>query len=637
MAFQLSPGVNVSEIDLTTIVPSVATSIGGIAGNFNWGPVNEVVTVSDEVQLVSRFGKPDTTNYEYWFSAANFLAYSNNLKIVRSANTTSTLNATANASGILIENESDYVNNHESAVNTTYGPFAARWAGALGNSLRVSICPSSQAYSANLTVTDSLRANALNYLADVTTVINVNGNANAAANIAAGDLISLDNGTTYNRVASVNATAIIVSTALTSNVTVGTPILKKWQYADQFGVAPGTSDYVSDKAGSRDEMHIIIVDEDGKFSGTANTVLEKYSFVSKASDAINNDGSSNYYKTVLNTQSQYVWWLAHQPGSSNWGTAASGTTYTNLNNAWYSSLSAGADGTIGNSEVVTAYGFFANPDVVDVSLLISGPGNATVATSLISTVESRKDALVFLSPTKASVVNNAGFESTSILSFRAGLTSSSYAVLDSGYKYQYDKYNDVYRWVPLNGDIAGVCARTDLERDPWFSPGGLNRGIIKNVIKLAYNPTKAERDNLYVQGINPVVTFQGEGTILFGDKTMLNRPSVFDRINVRRLFIVLEKSIARAARSTLFEFNDQFTRAQFVNLVEPYLRDVQGRRGITDFRVVCDTTNNTPEVIDSNRFVGDIYIKPARSVNFIQLNFVAVRTGVSFEEIVGRF
>jgi len=637
MAFQLSPGVNVSEIDLTTIVPSVATSIGGIAGNFNWGPVNEVVTVSDEVQLVSRFGKPDTTNYEYWFSAANFLAYSNNLKIVRSANTTSTLNATANASGILIENESDYVNNHEGAVNTTYGPFAARWAGALGNSLRVSICPSSQAYSANLTVTDSLRANALNYLADVTTVINVNGNVNAAANIAAGDLISLDNGTTYNRVASVNATAIIVSTALTSNVTVGTPILKKWQYADQFGVAPGTSNYVSDKAGSRDEMHIIVVDEDGKFSGTANTVLEKYSFVSKASDAINNDGSSNYYKTVLNTQSQYVWWLAHQPGSSNWGTAASGTTYTNLNNAWYSSLSAGADGTIGNSEVVTAYGFFANPDVVDVSLLISGPGNATVATSLISTVESRKDALVFLSPTKASVVNNAGFESTSILSFRAGLTSSSYAVLDSGYKYQYDKYNDVYRWVPLNGDIAGVCARTDLERDPWFSPGGLNRGIIKNVIKLAYNPTKAERDNLYVQGINPVVTFQGEGTILFGDKTMLNRPSVFDRINVRRLFIVLEKSIARAARSTLFEFNDQFTRAQFVNLVEPYLRDVQGRRGITDFRVVCDTTNNTPEVIDSNRFVGDIYIKPARSVNFIQLNFVAVRTGVSFEEIVGRF
>jgi len=245
--------------------------------------------------------------------------------------------------------------------------------------------------------------------------------------------------------------------------------------------------------------------------------------------------------------------------------------------------------------------------------------------------------MVFLSPTKASVVNNAAAESTSVLAFRSGLTSSSYAVLDSGYKYQYDRYNDVYRWVPLNADIAGVCARTDLERDPWFSPGGLNRGVIKNLIKLAWNPSKTERDNLYVQGINPVVTFQGEGTILFGDKTMLNRPSVFDRINVRRLFIVLEKTIARAARSTMFEFNDQFTRAQFVNLVEPYLRDVQGRRGITDYRVVCDTTNNTGEVIDRNEFVGDIYIKPARSVNFIQLNFVAVRTGVSFDEIVGRF
>ena len=217
------------------------------------------------------------------------------------------------------------------------------------------------------------------------------------------------------------------------------------------------------------------------------------------------------------------------------------------------------------------------------------------------------------------------------------LTSSSYSVIDSGYKYQYDRYSDVYRWVPLNGDIAGVCARTDQERDPWYSPGGLNRGIIKNVIKLAFNPTKTERDNLYVQGINPVVTFPGEGTVLFGDKTMLNRPSVFDRINVRRLFIVLEKAIARASRSSLFEFNDQFTRAQFVNLVEPFLRDVQGRRGITDFRVVCDESNNTAEVIDSNRFVGDIYIKPARSVNFIQLNFVAVRTGVSFDEIVGRF
>lgn len=634
MAFQLSPGVNVSEIDLTTIVPSVATSTGGIAGNFNWGPVGEVVTISDEVNLAQRFGKPDGTNYEYWFSAANFLAYSNNLKVVRAANTTSTLNATANGSGVLIKNSDDYVANRESASNTTYGPLGARYAGALGNSLRISLCPSSQAYSANLTVTDSLRANAVT---SGDTTINVNGNANAAANVVAGDLISVDGGTTYIRVASVNATAIITATA-PGTVTVGTAILRKWQYADNFGVAPGTSSYTSRLGGSGDELHLIVVDEDGQFSnGAANTVLEKYSFVSKASDALNNDGSSNYYKTIINNQSNYIWWLGHQPGSSNWGNTSIGRTFTNLNSPFSASLSAGADGTIGNSEIITAYGFLANPDVVDVSLLISGPGNATVAASLISTAESRKDAMVFLSPTKTSVVNNAGSEATSILSFRSGLTSSSYAFLDSGYKYQYDKYSDVYRWVPLNGDIAGICARTDQERDPWFSPGGLNRGIVKNVIKLAYNPTKAERDNLYVQGINPVVTFQGEGTILFGDKTLLNRPSVFDRINVRRLFIVLEKSIARAARSSLFEFNDQFTRAQFVNLVEPFLRDVQGRRGITDYRVVCDESNNTANVIDANQFVGDIYIKPARSVNFIQLNFVAVRTGVSFEEVVGRF
>ena len=634
MAFQLSPGVNVSEIDLTTIVPSVATSIGGIAGNFNWGPVSEVVTVSDEVRLASAFGKPDNTNYEYWFSAANFLAYSNNLKVVRAANTTTTLNATANGSGVLIKNSDDYIANRESASNTTYGPFGARWAGALGNSLRISICPSAQAYSANLTVTDTLRCNAVT---SGDTTINVNGNGNAAANIFAGDLISVDGGTTYIRVASVNATAIITATA-PGTVNVGTAILRKWQYADQFGVAPGTSSYTSGLGGSGDEMHVIVVDEDGQFSsGVANTVLEKYAFVSKASDAQNNDGSSNYYKTIINNQSRYIWWLGHQPGSSNWGTTAVSKTFTNINTPFSASMSAGADGTIGNSEIITAYGFFANADVVDVSLLISGPGNATVAADLISKVESRKDTVVFLSPTKSSVVNNAGSEATSILSFRSGLTSSSYAFMDSGYKYQYDRYNDVYRWVPLNGDIAGICARTDQERDPWFSPGGLNRGIVKNSIKLAYNPTKAERDNLYVQGVNPVVTFAGEGTILFGDKTLLSKPSVFDRINVRRLFIVLEKTIARAARSSLFEFNDQFTRAQFVNLVEPFLRDVQGRRGLTDYRVVCDESNNTANVIDANQFVGDIYIKPARSVNFIQLNFVAVRTGVTFEEIVGRF
>ena len=637
MAFQLSPGVNVSEIDLTTIVPSVATSIGAFAGQFAWGPVGEVITVSDEVRLVDRFGKPDSTNYEYWFSAANFLAYSNNLKVVRAANTTTTLNATANGTGVLIKNNDDYEDNY-STNNTSRGIVAAKWAGALGNTLRVSICASSAAFSSNLTATDSLRANAV---ASGETTINISGTANAAANLQSGDLVSFDGGTAYIRVASVNATAIIVASA-PGVVSAGTPVLRKWQYADQFGVAPGTSDYAVAAGGSNDEMHVIVVDEDGQFSnGLANTVLEKFAFASKASDAKFGDGSTNYYVNVLNQRSRYVWWTSHASGNSGWGTAAAGTTYDAANgqrNPTYASLAGGTDGTITAGNINTAYSLFANSDVVDLSLIISGPGNATVAGHLISNIaEVRKDCLVFLSPTRTSVVDNAGSETTAIISYRDSLTSSSYSVLDSGYKYQFDKYNDVYRYVPLNGDIAGACARTDLERDPWFSPGGFNRGTIKNVVKLAWNPTKAERDNLYVKGINPVVSFQGEGTVLFGDKTMLSRPSVFDRINVRRLFIVLEKSIASAARSSLFEFNDQFTRAQFVNLVEPYLRDVQGRRGITDFRVVCDESNNTPNVIDSNQFVGDIYIKPARSVNFIQLNFVAVRTGVSFEEIVGRF
>jgi phage tail sheath protein FI len=377
------------------------------------------------------------------------------------------------------------------------------------------------------------------------------------------------------------------------------------------------------------------------WSGTAGTVLEKYAFVSKASDAKDDSGNSNYYKNVISNKSKYVWWVAHPAtaklsSGTAWGSTANASAFkTTTANVEYS-LSNGADGSVGSSQITTAWDLFKNAEAVDVSLLVTGTGNSTIATYVITNIaETRKDCVAFVSPEKADVVDNAGNEDTDVVSFRNGLASSSYAVIDSGYKYQYDKYSDVYRWIPLNGDIAGLCVRTDNERDPWFSPGGMNRGQIKNVIKLAWNPTKAERDDLYQKGINPVVSFPGEGTVLYGDKTMLAKPSAFDRINVRRLFITIEKAIARAARFSLFEFNDQFTRAQFVALVEPYLRDVQGRRGITDFRVVCDDTNNTAEVIDRNEFVGDIYIKPARSINFIQLNFVAVRTGVSFNEVVG--
>jgi phage tail sheath protein FI len=567
MAFQLSPGVNVSEVDLTTIVPSVATSIGAFAGPFAWGPASEIITISDEVRLADRFGKPDSTNYEYWFSAANFLAYTNNLKVVRAVNIATTRNATGNsAAAVLIKNETDWEANYSGGANT-YGHFAARYPGAIGNSLKVTL---------------------------------------ADANTWASWSITLTNGATVNCQA-------------------------------QFGSAPATSSYASNRAGANDEVHIVVVDEDGKFTGTKGTVLERFGFLSKASDAKDEFGNSTYYKNVLAGQSKYIQWLSHPAAGADWGNTAANTNFDLLATPTTVELSGGVDGTISSANVITGYNNFNNPETVDVALIVSGPADSTVSTSLITLAENRKDAVAFLSPTKSSVVNNAGSEAASIVTYRNGLTSTSYSFMDSNWKYQYDKYNDVYRWVPLNGDIAGLCARSDLERDPWYSPGGLNRGVIKNVIKLAWNPTKTDRDELYKNGVNPIVTFPGEGTVLFGDKTMLSKPSAFDRINVRRLFIVLEKAIARAARFSLFEFNDQFTRAQFVALVEPFLRDVQGRRGITDYRVVCDETNNTGEIIDRNEFVGDIYIKPARSINFIQLNFVAVRTGVSFDEVVGKF
>jgi phage tail sheath protein FI len=552
MAFQLSPGVNISEVDLTTVVPSVATTVGGIAGDFSWGPANTIVTISNEVQLVERFGKPDSNSANAFFVAANFLAYGSDLKVVRAVGA-GALNAQANGAAVLIENEDDYYQNHSS---NSAVQFHAKYPGTLGNSIKVSIV-GANGYSA-------------------------------------------------------------------------------WEYREQFDSAPATSAYASVRNSANDELHIVVVDTTGKLTGTANNIVEKFGYVSKASDAKNSDGSSNYYKDVINNKSKYIWWGGH--ANNTFGNTTSSTaTFGDITGNVTVDLTGGTDAAPTANQVNVAFDRFENPDSTDVSLLMAGAtSGVTTPNHLISLAESRKDCLVFISPDREDVVDNFGDESTDVANAATALTKSSYAVMDSGYKYQYDKYNDTYRWVPLNGDIAGLCVRTDAERDPWFSPAGLNRGVIKNVVKLAWNPTKAERDSIYKAGVNPVVTFPGEGTLLYGDKTLLNRPSAFDRINVRRLFIVLEKSIAKAARSSLFEFNDEFTRAAFVNIVEPYLREVQGRRGIYDFRVVCDTTNNTGEVIDQNQFVGDIYIKPARSINFIQLNFTAVRTGVEFEEIVGR-
>ncbi len=642
MPFQVSPGVNISEIDLTTVIPAVSTTQGAIAGRFHWGPADKIILVSDEDVLESQFGKPDSDNYQEWFTAKNFLAYGNALWISRVMNEAN--NASTSAVGRNVKNDDDYENNYSSGI-AGGGNWVAKYPGVLGNSLKVSVCHSSTAWSA------AIQAN-LTFTVDTTTI---NTSNDTSDEIVVGDelfyqsaTINLGDGL---KVSAVNSTVITVSTAPTavqlgitsgSTISANNTIQRRWEYYDNFDAAPGTSAYATRNGGSGDELHIAVVDEDGDITGTRGQLLEKFSAVSRAVGALTTDGTTNYYKEIMNQQSAWIWWASHVDNMTSAGGAATSTFANSDDLPTTESLSGGDGGSAPtNAQLINGYDKFKNAEEVDISLVLAGDSNATIGTHIINNIcEPRKDCVAVLSPESGDVVNNstyAGKEAEDSITFRNTLPSSSYGVLDGAWKYQYDKYNDVYRHVPMNGDTAGLMVRTDDTRDPWWSPAGLNRGHIKNVVKLSYNPKKTERDLLYKAGINPVVTFPGQGTVLFGDKTMLSKPSAFDRINVRRLFIVLEKAISTAAKFTLFEFNDAFTRSQFRNMVEPFLRDVQGRRGIHDFRVVCDETNNTGEVIDRNEFVGDIYIKPARSINFIQLNFVAVRTGVDFEEIVGQF
>jgi len=559
MAFQLSPGVNVSEVDLTTVVPSVLTTAGAYAGTFDWGPAETIILVDSENTLSKIFAKPTETTAVSFLTAASFLAYGNNLSVARviSANAS---NATANSS-FQFKNEEEfkylYLNQNN---NDTYGSFAARYPGTLGNSLDVHVCAN-------------------------------------------------------------------------------TSLFTSWTYKSYFTSAPGTSDYATSVGGSNDEMHIVVVDADGKFTGARGTVLEVYPFVSKARDASIN-GQTNYYKEVIFNKSTYVYAVdppSYITTSATWGTNATNTTFANLTTNQSINLAGGLDGTPTTGEHQRAWNLFANKDTTNISLAITGNAGVTIQQYVIDNiVGSRKDCVAFISPPLTSIDNISVTPTSGISTWLSSLNrSSSYVVADSGWKYMYDKYNNTYRFVPLNGDVAGLCVNTDTVRDPWYSPAGFNRGSVKNAVKLVWNPNKTQRDTIYSLGINPVCSFPGQGIVLFGDKTLQSKPSAFDRINVRRLFIVLEKAIAEAAKYSLFEFNDEFTRAQFVGLITPFLRDIQGRRGITDFKVVCDTTNNTPQVIDSNQFIGDIYIKPARSVNFIQLNFVAVGTGVDFTTVVG--
>ena len=639
MAFQVSPGVLVQEKDLTRIIPAVSTSIGAVAGTFTKGPLDEVVSISSEQELVATFGKPNNSNFEDFFSASNFLQYSNALRVVRVQNS-SVSNATESGSAFVIKNTIDYTNNY-AAGQASVGLWAARTAGAHGNSLQISSCPSATAYEEvnKTTVADAAMA-----VGD--TVVTVS----SATGISAGDIVNFGDQYEY-RVISVSTNDLNIvrkeepayfgtsdSSGLHQAPTNGAQVRRRWKYYDLFNKAPGTSPAVSAKGGSNDELHIVVIDEDGEITGTKGDVLETFEAVSKASDAKDAQGNVNYYPDVIYKSSNYIYWMDHNSGGSNWGSAANGTTFTDVTAVSNVSLQSGSDGTTATTgQRKTAYEKFEDGETVDVGLIIAGAGDATHIGNLITIAENRKDAVVFASPERSDVVGiaDANTQKSNVVAFFNSIQSSSYVVFDSGYKYTYDRYNDVYRFVPLNGDVAGLAARTDLVADSWFSPAGFNRGIVRGAVKLAFNPTKAQRDELYRARVNPVATFPGQGTVLFGDKTGLSAPSAFDRINVRRLFITLEKAIATASKFQLFEFNDEFTRANFRNIVEPFLREVQGRRGITDFLVVCDETNNTGDVIDRNEFVAEIFIKPARSINFITLQFIATRTGVSFDEVAG--
>ena len=641
MAFQVSPGVLVQERDLTRIIPAVSTSIGAVAGEFRKGPLDEIVSISSENDLVDTFGEPDSNNFEVFFSAANFLQYSNSLRVVRAAQT-NLVNATSTGCGLQIKNTTHYQDNYADGSGVV-GTFAARTAGAHGNTLLVSTCPSATAYEEEgaTTVNDGSTAvgDTTITVADGTT-LNVGDIISFSTTAATNDY---DDGHQY-RITGISTHDLTIvqkdsgSGGLLTTITNGANVRRRWRYYDSVGAGPGTSAFVSDRSGSGDEIHVVVVDEDGDVTGVPGQVLETFEKLSKAADAKSPQGDTNYYPDVIYTKSQHIYWMDHNTAGTNWGSNASGTTFTAVDTPTLESLSGGADGSsVTTGQKKTAYEKFQDAETVDVGLIIAGSGDGTHVENLITIAEIRKDAVVFASPERADVVNvsNSETQKDNVISFFDSRSSSSYCVFDSGYKYMYDKYSDVYRFVPLNGDIAGLAARTDLVADSWFSPAGFNRGNVRGAVKLAFNPSKSQRDELYMKRINPVCTFPGQGTVLFGDKTALSSPSAFDRINVRRLFITLEKAISTASKFQLFEFNDEFTRANFRAIVEPFLREVQGRRGITDFLVVCDNTNNTGDVIDRNEFVAEIFVKPNRSINFIKLQFVATRTGVAFEEVAG--
>ena len=674
MSFLSSPGVHVREIDLTNVVPSVATTVGAIAMPAQKGPSGSIVTIGSEQDLLQVYGKPNASNFEWWWTAANFLQYSDQLKVVRP--TSGHLNA-GEASGVLVRDDDHYLTAYWSESGdgqVTSNDWYAKSAGTWGNSLGLQVCPSASAYEQHLgsnnlvaaaesagdTVVAVDDADASGYAFNVGDLISFSS-ADSSSDVTAFAHLAGDEGNEY-QIVSISGNNLTIRLAgdpngagLQADIADNSFIRRRWAFYNLFDSAPGTSAYNTENGrGTGDEMHVVVYDTTGDITGfdydvagqATNSVIETFANLSKNPVAKSPQGSSIYYPDVFFRTSEYVYWGDHIAAGTNWGTDTT-SAYTAVVPITVVNFTGGTDDyAVTAGELKIAYDEFKDTESLDINLVLAGPssgvantpaGMDTHVTMITDLVESRKDCVGFASPYRAATVGVATSitATANVIDAFDLCPSSSYMVFDSGYKYMYDKYADVYRYVPLNGDIAGLCANTDKVADPWFSPGGYNRGNIRGAIKLSYNPKNSERDQLYRARVNPVTNFPGQGVVLFGDKTALSKPSAFDRINVRRLFLVLEKAISTASKFQLFEFNDEFTRAQFRNLVEPFLRDVQGRRGIFDFKVVCDSTNNTGEVIDRNEFIGDIYIKPARSINFITLNFIAVRTGVAFSEVGG--
>jgi len=725
---QLSPGLIVREVDLTVgRADNVLDNIGAIAGPFELGPVNEAIDITTEQELINSFGKPLSTDrqYEYWMTASSYLSYGGVLKVARVAG--STLGNSNAGAGVAstsmtgngrIDNYDDYQANHTTDTSFNY---AAKNPGKWANNLKVCVIDNAADQTIGINTTNPGTSGALvgngvtvslsgvvipgagttsvfnGYLKgiitgvttdatsgassiDVKIVSRVSGStetkinyqqSNSAASIAVSDTVNFVNNSGINTGTSQSATTSVdwydqQSLGLTNSTVFWKSIAPR----------PVASNYVTQRKGGNDGIHVVVVDDTGSVTGIQGNILEKFTNLSKAVDATS-DGDAptkTYYKNFVADNSAYIYagknpsqeadtyWntsplasgfsAAFTPittGAGLWGLEAQGVTFSSIGSVSYTftggvdySANGGMEAQLG--DLNTAYDLFSNKDEIEVDYIIMGPGlsdesqSQAKANKVISIAEARKDCVATVSPHRANVVNvtNTTTATSNLLRYYSPLTSSSYAIFDSGYKYTFDRFNNEFRYIPCNGDVAGLMTRTNLVAFPWFSPAGVQRGTLNNAIKLAYNPTKAQRDQLYPARVNSIINQKGSGIILFGDKTGLGYASAFDRINVRRLFLTVEQALEGAANSQLFELNDSNTRSNFVNIVEPYLRDVQAKRGVYDFLIVCDDTNNTPEVIDNNEFRADIYLKPTKSINFVTLTFIATRTGVQFSEVAGR-